>query len=100
MLALRGAGQKQRDDVGASDQKKQRNGAEEEPQRAAGTCDGGFFELVNRYREVGICFRELLGELVLDGGEVGASLVNGNARLEATDHGEPRGLAALGVRSV
>jgi hypothetical protein len=84
VLSLRGASQEQCNDVGAGDQEEQRDGAEEQPERAPGACDGGFFELVDAYREVRICFGELLSELVLYGGEVGTGLIDRNAWLEAS----------------
>src|SRR2546422_44429 len=98
MAALRGTGQEQSDVIGASDEKKKRDGGEEEPKRAARFADGGFFERLNADGEAGVSFRKLAAELGLNSGEVRAGLRESEAPLKATNNGEPSEFATLRIR--
>ncbi len=74
MLPLSRARQEQGDDIRTGDEQKQRDGAEEQPERAARVGDSGFLERLDADGELGVGFGELAAELRLHGGEIGASL--------------------------
>lgn len=98
VLALSGTRQEQSDDIRTRDEQKKRDGAEEQPEGAARIGDDGLLERFYSHGEVGIGFGELAAELRLHSGEIGTSLCNGDAVLEASDDGEPIVLPGLAVR--
>ena len=67
VLTLGGARQEQRNDVRASDEQEERDGAEEQPERPARAGDGIFLERFDGDREVGVRLGKLAAELRLDG---------------------------------
>src|SRR5947208_1149909 len=98
MLALLRAREEQRDDIRASDKKKERDRSKEEPQRSARFAHGGFFQRLNADCDAGVGFRELASELRLDRGEISARLVDTDSGLKAANNREPGEFAILRIR--
>src|SRR3984957_20802489 len=100
MFALRRAGKQECGDVGAGDEKQQRNRAIEEPEVTAHSANDDFFEGRGLDGKFVVGLGELLAELVLYGEEVGGGLLNRGVGLEAADHCEPGSVTALGERRI